>query len=336
METDNAWVAYVNSHGGIAGRNVKLIQMNDSCDPGQSLAAAKQLIADHVLAIFDNTSADRAWASAVTKAGIPVICGTSSSNNETCFTIPDFFPTGTTVLTNTYANVDAAKLAGAKSYGLVYCTEVVACAEVIPITEHDVKSQGLTWVPALGASLSAPSYTAQCVVMSDAHAESVFPAGPPADKFAADCAKQGYRPIITQASGTWQFRFATEPALANSTGPYPDIPWFINNSSTAAFHSAVDSILQHASSPYNVSGAWAAGLLFQSAAAKIQGPPTTQAMYSSLYSLSGTTLGGFAPPLTFTKDKPGSVNCYFIVAIKNHQFVAPEGAGPTCEPAGTT
>jgi branched-chain amino acid transport system substrate-binding protein len=328
------WATYVNKHGGIAGHKVQVIQYNDNCDPGQSTADAQKLIAAHVLAIFDNTEFDSAWDAAVQSAGIPVICGIETGNNPNCFTNSNSFPTGATVLAGLYGNVAAAKLAGAKSFAVVYCTEVAACAQALPLFSNYSKQVGLTYVNPLAASETAPSYTAQCVEFNSEHADAVFPAGPPSDKFAVSCAQQGYHPIITQSAGTWLNRYLKVSALNNSTGTYPNVPWTLTSTPTEkAFHAAEGKLINSSYSPYNVSGAYAAGLLFQTAAAQVSATPTTQDIYNGLYAASGTTLGGFAPPLTFTKGKPGSVSCFFIVSIKKGKFVAPLGGKTKCQPS---
>ncbi len=332
LQTNAAWAKSVNAHGGIAGHKVKLLNYNDSCDPGQSAAFAQKLINAHVLAVLDNTEFDTGWQASVTKAGIPILCGIETGNNPSCFTNANFFPSGTTVLSGLYGNVYAAKKAGAKSYGVVYCTELAACAQALPLFKNYSGQLGLTYVNPLAASETASSYTAQCLAFKSEHADAIFPAGPPSDKFAQDCAQQDYRPVITQSAGTWQNRFTKVSALNNTTGSYPDVPWFLKVPATKAFLAAAGKILKNATSPYNVSGAWAAGLLFQYAAAHVGANPTTQDIYQGLYALKGTTLGGFAPPLTFTKGKLPVANCYFVVSIKKGKFVAPQGTKTSCQP----
>jgi branched-chain amino acid transport system substrate-binding protein len=339
LNTNAAWVKYVNAHGGIAGHKIELMNFNDNCDPGQSTADAQKLIRAHALAVFDNTEEDSSWLSAVQGAGIPVICGIETGNNENCFTQTNVFPSGSTVLTGLYGNVAAAKLAGAKSYSVVYCTEVAACAEALPLFKAYSAELGLTYDNPLAASETAPNYTAQCIEFQQEKVQAVFPAGPPADKVATDCVAQGYHPIITQSAGTWLNRFVKVPALNGSTGTYGNVPWFLNDSATKVFHEVVGKLLSTALSPYNLSGAYGAALLFQTAAAKAlqsSAAPTAKDITTALYSLSGTTLGGFSPPLTFTAGKPPSVNCFFIVSIKHGKFVAPEGDKTECQPPASS
>jgi hypothetical protein len=116
------------------------------------------------------------------------------------------------------------------------------------------------------------------------------------------------------------------------------VPWFLDIPANAAFHAAVGNLVNTAVSPYNVQGAWAGDLLFQTAAAqalKSTSSPTAKDMYTALYALSGTTLGGFAPPLHFTKGSPGVANCFFVVSIQNGKFTAPDGTTDFCQPAGS-
>ena len=84
--------------------------------------------------------------------------------------------------------------------------------------------------------------------------------------------------------------------------------------------------------PIHVITTWAAGLLFQAAAAHAPTSPTSQDIVNGLYSLKGDTLGGFAPPLTYTPGKTHTVPYYFDLAIKDGKFVAPNGGTPNQDP----
>lgn len=331
--TLTAWQKWVNGHGGIAGHPVKVTQYNDNCDPGQSAADAQKLINAHVLAIIDGTQEDTSWSSAVTQAHIPVLCGIETGNGLTCFGNPNFFPAGATVLSSLYGNVLAAKQAGAKTFGVVYCTETPSCSQALPLFTSYAKQLGMKIAPGLAASETATSYTAQCLTYQQDHVDAIFPAGPPANKLASDCAQQGYHPIITLSSGTWLNSYLKTPALSGSIGTSSDIPWSIYNKATSAFHKATGSLLHTAFSPFNVSVTWAAALLFQDAAAHVGSHPTTASIYSGLYAMHDDTLGGYAPPLTFVKGATtNSVSCFFVVGIKHGSFTAPNGAKYACQP----
>ncbi len=58
--------------------------------------------------------------------------------------------------------------------------------------------------------------------------------------------------------------------------------------------------------------------------------PTPSQVKSGLYALSGATLGGLTPPLTFKSGAPNPVHCYFQLGIKNGQFTEPNGTRYSC------
>jgi branched-chain amino acid transport system substrate-binding protein len=333
--TLSAWESYVNSHGGIAGHPVKVTVIDTKCNPAEAATAAQTLIAAHVLAIIDGTGLDSAFQKSVDAAKIPVLCGIQNGNGFTCQSDPNFFPSGTTVITGIYGQSLAAKQAGGTHYGIVYCAEVAACKQALSLQKGFTTATGMTWVPPLAASFSAPNYAAQCVTMQQAKADALFEELP-LPKFAGDCAKQGYKPIYVASMGTWQTDYLKVKDLNGLTGDTAEIPWSYQGPETATFHAAESSVLKSTNLPYNVSATYAAALLFQTALAKAGASPTSQDVYNGLYAMHKETLGGFAPPLTFTKGKPTTVNCVFTVSIKNGAFVSPNGATPQCQPTGST
>jgi branched-chain amino acid transport system substrate-binding protein len=332
-QTLDAWKNYTNSHGGISGHPVDVIVMNSACNPAQAAVAAQQLIADHVLAIVDGTSLDTVLPKAADAAHIPVLCGTMSGQSFVCQSDANFFSAGATVLANTYGNMLAIRKAGAKTVGIVYCTENVACKQALPLFKSYATAVGMRDVGAVAASTAATSYTAQCLVMQQEHAAAVFGAGPPSGKLADDCARQGYHPIYVESEGTWQTAYLHDPNLDNAAGDTSFVPWFVNDSpTTALFHQVAGSILDATNYPYNVLGSYGAALLFQRVLANAPAAVSTQDVYSGLYSLHGDTLGGFSPPLTFERGKPAAINCFFFESIKGGKFVAPNGSTPSCQP----
>jgi branched-chain amino acid transport system substrate-binding protein len=79
---------------------------------------------------------------------------------------------------------------------------------------------------------------------------------------------------------------------------------------------------------------WVAGQLLVAAVNASKSSTITPAsIKTGLYALpKGTTLGGIAPPLTFTQGQPAVINCYFTMGIKNNKFVTPNGLKTTCAP----
>jgi branched-chain amino acid transport system substrate-binding protein len=77
-----AWPDAVNAKGGIDGHKVNLIVKDDDTNPTTALHEAEQLVSqDHVLAIFDNSDVDTAFATYVAQHHVPVV-GSYASSNE--------------------------------------------------------------------------------------------------------------------------------------------------------------------------------------------------------------------------------------------------------------
>ncbi len=67
---------------------------------------------------------------------------------------------------------------------------------------------------------------------------------------------------------------------------------------------------------------WTAGMLAVAADKFLTANPTSAEFFQGLWSIKNDTLGGLAPPLTFNQGAPATPSpCYFLMTIKNGQFV---------------
>ncbi len=211
---------------------------------------------------------------------------------------------------------------GRRTFGFLYCTEVATCQQAVPFFGALTKEVGMGYA-SVAASETAPNYLAQCLVMQSAHVDALFVGGPPADQVARSCAQQGYHPIYPQNVGTWTTRYLPNPNFQGATGPTGDIPWNIRSPQTKVFHAAEDKVLAGALYPYIVSATYAAGLLLQTALAHASSNPTSQDVYTGLYALNGSTLGGFAPAAQICA---GEADHCQLLLPRFHQEVALGGA----------
>ena len=325
----------MNSHGGINGHPVRVVQKNDNNDPGQAVAAATALAADSlsVLAILDDDTFDGSWAAVATRDKVPVICGSSSGNGFTCQSQVDFFPAGGTVLTSIWGQSKAAALAGAKVYGLINCTQP-ACAPAAPLEKKYAEENGLKYGYQVTANPVAPDYTAQCLGAKQAGVDALLAIVGP--KVAVDCGRQGYNPIWIESQGAYSASLRKDANFKSVTGNVGDFPWFIDSTpATHTFHQALSSYWPNFDSfgtPYNATSTWAALQLFATAAANVPDNPTRQDIYTGLYGLPANfTLGGPFTPETITQGKSTLDNCIFIVNIQNGRYLAPHGLQTFCQ-----
>jgi branched-chain amino acid transport system substrate-binding protein len=331
------WAAYVNGHGGINGHRVKVIDKNDNNDPATSTADVHALISqDHVIALLDGSGQDAAWASFASQSKVPVISLSEAGDGFQYFTQPDFFANGTTVLTILWGQLKAAAEAGAKTYGLIYCSEVPACAQAAPVTKSLAKTIPINVVYVAKASNSQPDYTAVCLGAKQAGAKAVFAAGVAPQRVADDCARQGYKPIWITSQGTVNPAAIKDPNLSSSTGDLQDFPWML--SATPAqklFHRIEDHELARANTQANVDFAYVGAVLFQTAAtAGVKAgnkAPSAQDILNGLYTIHGSTLGGLAPPLSFKVGKANPVSCVFLYGVVKGKYAATHGDKYFCQ-----
>ena len=339
QSTINAWADWVNATGGINGHHVKLINIDDALNPAASNAAVRQLVdQDHVIAIVaDDSAISSVWASYVQSKGVPVI-GTPF---DAIFAAnPDFFPSGTTLQTIQFGAMAEAKRSGNTNFALFYCAEAATCANSVTMIKGLAPKAGETVAYTPEISASATSYAAQCIGAKQrgVNAIEIGEASTTTLNVFASCAQQGYHPQVVGNGGTVTSAWAKDPDVAGAITIQPNFPVFdlttpAEKDFQAALQKYAPSVLTSPNLGENEAETWAAGMLFVAAAkaGNLGDNPTPADVIKGLYALKGETLGGLAPPLTFTHGSH-SVNCWFTMDIQNGAFTTPDGQGTTCEP----
>ncbi|HVV30071.1 MAG TPA: ABC transporter substrate-binding protein [Mycobacteriales bacterium] len=332
-----AWADSVNAAGGINGHPVKLIIKDAGGSTTGGLVAVKELVEqDHVVAIIgDQDNADQTWASYIQSKGVPVIGGLPI--NLPFMTNPDFFPIGTNIVASIYGYQMLAKSIGPK-FGFLYCAEAPQCASSVPLAQALAKSTGLQIPVIAKVSGSAPDYVAVCQQLKDAGVDS-YEVGSGAEvvlRIAKACKQQGVTAKQVTTDGTMTTAWLSEPAMDGALSSQQDFP-FVDDSvpATQAYQAAIAKYapdLGNFNGP-NAAYAWVSGKLLEKA---IENAGTdevsAQSVKDGLYMMKDETLGGLTPPLTFVKDKPTLVNCYFTMGVKDGKFTTPNGLKTDCAP----
>ncbi|MBO0727685.1 MAG: ABC transporter substrate-binding protein [Acidimicrobiaceae bacterium] len=333
-----AWVNEVNSNGGLNGHPVKLITKDDGADPAKSLQAVKELVEkDKVVAIVGmTTTVDAAWASYVSEHKVPVIGGISAE--ASFMTNPDFFPSGANAVLQAYGMFAAAKSAGFKKVGMLYCAETPACAQVDGLGKALSPGLGLKYDSAKFSG-TAPDYNAPCLSMKQSGVDAIFLASNPevTERIAASCAQNSYTPQQLQMMNGVDSTMLDDPNFDNT----------ITSGALAAYtDTGIPAIkrYQDALNAYDpgfietpgfnpmTQFAWSGGVLFEAAAKAVNlGPTSTSAdVYKGLYALKGETLDGLTGPLTFTPGKPAFPTCYFQAQIADKKLTDEKTPDPIC------
>ena len=126
-----------------------------------------------------------------------------------------------------------------------------------------------------------------------------------------------------------------QPQFSGTYVPSPNFLWFTNTPVATQFSAAMAKYQHGAQLGPNSTAGWAAGLLFQAAAAHIGGDPTSQDILNGLYALpANDTLGGASPGTTFSRGKPAVPSgCFFMAQVQGSKLTAPRGNAPVCPAA---
>jgi branched-chain amino acid transport system substrate-binding protein len=333
-----AWARWTNTHGGIAGHPVKLYVMDDGNNATTALDDVKELVTqDHVVAIVgEQSNNDSSWASYVAQAGVPVVGG--SSIDLPFATNPDFYAGGTNVIALAYGMLTASKPYGNK-FGVLYCAEAAQCAQSGLLYKVLAPQAGMTIAFNQSISASAPNYTAPCSVVkgSGVGGYQIADQAAVVKTVSNQCKALGVKARVFNFDGAVVSAMATVPGLQGLIATETDAPWFSSAPPLKTYHQAVARYapgLGSSNGP-NAFYAWVAGQLFSAAVTASKSSTVTPAsVKSGLYALpKGTTLGGIAPPLTYTQGQAAVINCYFTMAIKNNKFVTPNGLKTKCAPS---
>jgi branched-chain amino acid transport system substrate-binding protein len=336
----DAWAKQVNASGGILKHKVQIIYKDDDSNPGTSLTDVEQLISDKVLMIYDSGQ-DSSWSTYAKQHHVPVF---STGSGEPDLTNTDFYSTGQTLDALFIAVVKAAQDAKVKNLATFYCAEATVCQEGVFTLEADGKKLGTPVVYSASISASSPNYTAQCLAARQAGTQILYIADAiTVDEAAAnDCRLQGWyvpieidgedlAPSFASASGI------EENSIFTLTNPAIVVPTSPIKAMTAVFNKYEPGMTKSPNYNEIELEVYAAGVLFNEAfvdgAPSTHGALTTTTVYDGLYSkaIQGTTLGGLAPPLYFTRGKPNLVDCYFPpVRLSGGKWGLPYGTKATC------
>lgn len=332
------WAAYTNSHGGINGHPVKIDEMDDTGSTATAIQDATTLIQnDHVLAIGDQSQTGTAFASVAAQAHVPIISLGAATHSPDYLTDSNAFPNEETLLTTFWAMAKDAALSGNKNLGLLYCSEVAACAKVVPVVTPLATSLGVNVAYSASYSGSTPNYTAICLAAKDKGVNIIVPAGPVVaanQRVLDNCAQQGFHPVALLGGNAFDpqslLKDSNIPLIYGYTGT---VPWFVKSQATQAIDAAMGSVLQTTSTPNLAFDAWSGLNVFAAAAGQVASSATAtpQDIYNGLYAMHGSTLGGLTVPLTYTQGKPNPINCIFLIKADHGQLSVLLNGQPACQ-----
>lgn len=330
-----AWVADVNSRGGLAGHPVQLVLADDGGDPGKALAITRRMVEEEkVLALFDLFGAATMHTAVpyVEQQRVPVI---GSVPHPAIEYSPVFFAPEATNIEINRAHLTALRaMSRLTKVSLLTCREADACPKALKDIKEYAPKVGFQVVHEAQVSLAQPDYTAEVLAARNAGAEAVVLVLDVQSvvRFLRSAQRQEWHPAVLGGPAVYEQAFlesagdlADGTMLFASTLPYSISPRM------APYREAVSRWVPGGKLGDFGAAMWLGGRLFERIAPALGEPPTRQQIFDALQALRGETLGGLTPPLEFPATRTETTNrCVVPVRVENGRYVAPAGDTFVC------
>lgn len=326
-----AWVSSVNARGGIDGHPVRLFSADDGNSASNDLAQARRMVEDLGVVALVNLYGAAGGAEAVGRyaasKGIAVVGGSSFELDWTKHKTMFPLSIGAISQGNAWANV--MKQAGKKKVAAIYCTEGQVCKDNENTWAKAARGYGLDIVYEGAVSLAQPDFTSACTQAQANGAEAVVTVvdGGSTVRFARDCDRQGYHPLIVNPNPTPDTPSYMEGVVAVT----PAFPWFLTGGSPQLEEYAKAIKKYTDTTGAFTSAGWIAGKALEKAlTGRVSATPRPQDVLDGMYAFKGETLGGLYPPgFTFTRGKNATeVKCGFKAVVSSEKWTAPFGTKP--------
>jgi branched-chain amino acid transport system substrate-binding protein len=336
------WAKYMNSKGGLACHPVNVWAVDDGADPSRGSALIGQLVSEHqIQALVATVSlALPGMMGAVEKSKLPLVGGDMVSPQW--HSHPQLFPQGGGLEAIINGAVRQAVESKHLKHGLLYCVESSICTMVAQLLPARAKAQGAEVVYSSPVSLTQTDFTAQCQNAKNAGVDAFGMAidGSGIARVARSCAALGYYPLFVTSAAIVSSAQAKDPGirrntLSTATG---NAPWFLTDTPGGKEFATVYARYAPGVEPDGPSMvAWSAAKLFEAAIARLgdgarSTPITTATIFTGLGKIKNDTLGGLAPPITFSPGQKAApaTDCVFFELLTDKGWTANRGSTPVC------
>jgi branched-chain amino acid transport system substrate-binding protein len=336
-----AWVADVNSRGGLNGHPVRLILGDDGGDPARAQSLVKRMVeVDKVHAMYATRGflTESAYMGYLEQKQIPII--------GTCVCDPVDGPSPMTFDVTVNISPGGAwmhvgpliALSDKRKVALLYCREAPGCKLVRDDLAKHSKEWGFELVYETQNSIGQPDFTAEVIAARNSGADALISVndGATSIRVLRSMNRQGWKPAFSAQPSHHEDRFLKEGGadvegilVSSVTPPYNNSPLM------ADYRAAMDRWAPGGvRSSLGAGSGFLAGKLLEKISVGFGATVTTPDILEGLYALRNETLDGRIFPVTYPRDAPhDKLNvCIVPLLIQDGKYVAPKGDGYACAP----
>lgn len=331
------WAASVNANGGIKGRKVQAIVMDDGGDAAKARSLMKELVEDRkavaVVAAMTVVETLNSWKDYVHQKGVPIVggsCGPEWTQAPLLFRQCPASPEqiyGTALV--------GAKHGKSKKFGGLFCSETQSCTFVERelFDRGGAKRAGLEPLYRARMSVFQADYTAECIQARNAGVELFMVIADPGtvERVASSCRRQRFTPEFLQISTTMRADAATKPVFGDVLVGMPVFPFAgLSTPGFRAFDAAWKRFGGGQPPGPAAAQAWAAAKMFEKAAGSARGDISRATVTAALRGFRNERLGGLTVPLNFGAKGTADVPCTYYMKAAGGRWSAPQGDKLLC------
>lgn len=320
VEAMKAYLDHVNSKGGVNGKPVRLVVLDDSAQPSRAAANAKRLLAEEKVVLLMNASLSSTYAPVVSeskRAGVPLYYAGSVCPKDT------FPPADPLQFCSTAfgANLDSqAALAFVKS-NAKEAVRIGFAAMAIPISRGEIdyaeglsKTLGMTPVEKQISPPPTPDYTPFATKLKDANPNWVYSWAPWVSQVRTfeSMRRLGWNGRYI----TWAHLNAEEELARLKDGEFYVIGTNAFFEDNLPIHAQIRAVTHRANLAYPVTyltEGFIAGMVIEAALKNTPWPATPQKVLAAMSNLKVDLRGLRGGPLEWTKDNHFRTRQYYRV-----------------------
>ncbi|HEX9684051.1 MAG TPA: ABC transporter substrate-binding protein [Acidimicrobiales bacterium] len=336
--TVQGWARSVNEGGGIGGRTVKVLVLDDQGDLSRHQTLVRRAVEEQGVIAFVASHAPLTGSASVDYLNQQGVVTIGGQGTDAWFSTSAVHFSVTAVgadLNYLYAAAIKrfADSEGLNNYGVIYCVESASCSEFADSTSRFAEELGMNVVYKQGASIAQPDFTSECLSARNQGVEvlNVGLDGNSLRRLAGACARQSFRPNYFQPSEGLENNMLGDPNLDGTITGSPIFPVTLGGTPAAdRIRAEIDRYIGDVDNLLLVAQAWISAMALERALRDVVGDVDRSDVLTGLRTISNEDFGGLTAPITYTEANKNPPICYWVVAIVDGEMTRPDGLERQC------